>query len=66
MFARDGDDSFQSTRTAKLFELLKRHLLCEELDRPALLEAIQELADHVHALGVQCHGKQLAIRTIIS
>lgn len=44
------DDSFKSTRTGTLFDSLRQELLREEVDRPALLAAVQSLADHVDAL----------------
>ena len=50
MFQRSADDSFQSTRTGVLFDLVRRELTREDVDRPALFAAIQRLADHVDAL----------------
>lgn len=57
MFPRSADDSFQSTRTGALFDSVRQELLREHVDRPALLAAVQRLADHIDALGREWNSR---------
>ncbi len=50
IFPRSADDSFQSTRTGVLFDSVRGELSSEDVERRALLTAIQRFADHVCAL----------------
>ncbi|MGQ0658776.1 MAG: hypothetical protein ACT4NU_11905 [Chromatiales bacterium] len=65
MFPRSADDSFQSTRTGVLFDSVRRELLREDVDRAALLAAIQRLADHVDALDREWNSRVRHTRMLL-